>query len=259
MLFQSGLSYSAINSSRSALSALGLCFDNILVGKHPTVIRFMRGVHNLRPSSQNNVHIWDVSMVLRFLRSLSPVADLSLKNLTFKLVMMISLTNASRVQTICMLNIQHMEKHAGEFVFRIVGLMKQSRPGYKNPPVILKAYPPDRRLCVYTILKEYLRRTSQHRLNNTQLILSYSKPFKPVKSNTVSRWIKTCLFSSGIDTDLYTAHSVRSAAVSKAKSRKVPIDDILAKAGWSNVRTFAAFYDKQIDDDQFANNVLCVS
>lgn len=95
MLFHKGLSYSALNSARSALSALGLCFDNTLVGRHPTIIRFMRGVYNLRPTIQNNVHIWDVSVVLRFLKTLSPVPQLSLKNLTLKLVMLISLTNAT--------------------------------------------------------------------------------------------------------------------------------------------------------------------
>lgn len=72
MLFHKGLSYNALNATRSAL---GLCFDNILVGKHPVIIRFMRAVHNLRPSVQNTVHIWDVSVVLRFLITLSPVSD----------------------------------------------------------------------------------------------------------------------------------------------------------------------------------------
>lgn len=48
-LFENGLGYSSINTARSALSALGLMFDNVLVGAHPLVIRFMKGVFNLRP------------------------------------------------------------------------------------------------------------------------------------------------------------------------------------------------------------------
>ena len=75
-----------------------------------------------------------------FLRTLSPVSDLTLKNLTFKLVMLISLTNATRVQTIQLLDIQNMEIHKSQYIFCIEGLVKQSRPGYKNPPVVLKAY-----------------------------------------------------------------------------------------------------------------------
>lgn len=144
MLFHKGLSYSALNATRSALSALGLCFDNILVGKHPVIIRFMRGVHNVRPSVQKTVNIWDVSVLLRFLITLSPVSDLSFKDLTFKLVMLITLTNATRVQTVQLLNTIDMEKHKSEYRFNRVKLIKQSRPGFKNPQVVLKAYPVDR-------------------------------------------------------------------------------------------------------------------
>lgn len=96
--------------------------------------------------------------------------------------------------------------------------------------------------------------------SNTQLILSYVKPFKAVTRTTISHWIKTCLAMSGIDTNLYTAHSVRKASVSKAKKQCVPVDQILSKAGWSNVKTFANYYDKPIDcDDLFSNNVLYMS
>ena len=49
-------------TARSAMSALGLMFDNVLVGAHPLVIRFMKGVFNLRPVRMKNVCIWDVSI-----------------------------------------------------------------------------------------------------------------------------------------------------------------------------------------------------
>ena len=63
-LFEEGLSYSSLNSARSSLSALGLCFDDIIVGSHPTIILLMRGVYNLRPQQQKFVHIWDTNVVL---------------------------------------------------------------------------------------------------------------------------------------------------------------------------------------------------
>jgi hypothetical protein len=43
-LFEKGLGYSSINTARSALSALGLKFDSILVGQHPLIISYLRGV-----------------------------------------------------------------------------------------------------------------------------------------------------------------------------------------------------------------------
>lgn len=73
---------------------------------------------------------------------------------------------------------------------------------------------------------------------------------------TISRWIKMILNRSGIDTKIFGSHSVRSASTSQAKSNVVPIDEILKKAGWSNVKTFAKLYDKKIMKDGFAEGVL---
>ena len=222
------------------------------------VVRFLKGVYNLRPVIQRNVDIWDVSIVLNYLKHLSPVCDISLKDLTYKLVTLIALTNASRVQTIQLLKISNMCKQKDCFRFRITDLIKQSRPGYRNPDLTLNAYPPDRRLCVYFVMKEYLKRTSDKRSNQDSVIISYIKPYKAVTSSTISRWLKTVLCRAGIDTNVFTAHSTRAAATSKAKLKNVPISDIMSKAGWSNSKTFGKFYDKRICDDEdiFARNVL---
>jgi hypothetical protein len=45
---------------------------------------------------------------------------------------------------------------------------------------------------------------------------------------------------SGINTKIFGSHSIRSASTSKAKYNAVPIDGILKKAGWSNVKTSLA-------------------
>ncbi|CAG2233745.1 unnamed protein product [Mytilus edulis] len=256
-LFECGLSYSALNSARSALSAFGLTFDNVPVGKHPLVIRFLKGVYHLRPTVHNDVNIWDVSIVLRLLRRLSPVADISVKDLTLKLVMLIALTNATRSQSIHLLKLSNMQKQKDCFRFKIFDLLKQSRPGYKNPEVILKSFPPDRRLCVYLVLKEYLKRTVDIRSEEDSLILSYIKPHKKVSCSTISRWIKSVMCRAGIDTSIFKAHSTRSASTSKAKQNNVPVSDILAKAGWSSSTTFGKFYDKTVTtSDVFAEKVL---
>ena len=62
----------------------------------------------------------------------------------------------------------------------------------------------------------------------------------------------------GIDTTKYTAGSVRSATTSKAKAMAVPINVIMAKAGWTQETTFARHYNKAIiqDADLFLQAVL---
>ena len=72
-LYENSLSYSAINSARSALSAFGIVHDGVTFGSHPIVIRFMKCIYNLRPPIPRYIHTWNVSIVLKELRHLSPV------------------------------------------------------------------------------------------------------------------------------------------------------------------------------------------
>ena len=48
--FNTGVSYSAVNSARSALFSLIKPFHGIPFGKDPLVSRFLRGVFNIRPA-----------------------------------------------------------------------------------------------------------------------------------------------------------------------------------------------------------------
>ena len=127
-----------------------------------------------------------------------------------------------------------------------------------EPTINNKAYPPDRRICVYTVYTEYMVRTKTLRTNHSKLLLSYVKPYLPVTRDTISRWIKTVLARAKIKTSIYKAHSVIPASVSKAQENLMPVSKILSKAGWSNSKTFARFYEKKIekDEDSFTYHVL---
>ena len=169
--------------------------------------------------------------------------------------MLIALTCATRTHSIHLLSVNNVHKLSSEFVIEIEGLLKQSRPGYRNPQIHLKTYPPDRRLCVFTVLKEYLYRTKLLHKDSSKLLISYVKPHKDISRDTVARWIKTVLHRSGIDTKIYGAHSFRAASTSRAKLKAVPVQEILEKAGWSNERTFSKFYDKKILNQLSSSNL----
>lgn len=110
VLFNNELSYSSINTARGALSAVGIKLDGTSVGSHSLVIRYMKGVHNIRPTRPRYSGTWDISLVLQQLRKWSPVKTLSLKHLTLKLTMLIALTNAARAQSIHLIHITNMKK-----------------------------------------------------------------------------------------------------------------------------------------------------
>lgn len=244
--YNRGLGYHSINTARAALSALGVMLGQHKAGSHPVVVNFLRGVFNLRTPVSRYVEVWDVNKVLSYLKKLSPVKYLSLKDLTLKLTMLIALTNAARVQTVHLLSVNDLKKLSSKFVLYFDGLLKQSRPGHEFSFIELCAYPPDRRLCVYTVLKEYLSRTKSVRKSTKKLLLRYMKPYTPVSRDTISRWLKIVMLRSGIDTNQFKAHSIRAAATSKASDLSVPTPDILKAAGWSNASTFARFYKKSV-------------
>ncbi|GFS05193.1 reverse transcriptase/ribonuclease h/methyltransferase [Elysia marginata] len=66
------------------------------------------------------------------------------------------------------------------------------------------------------------------------------------------------MFKSGIDTNVFGAHSIRGAASTAAASDGVPIDKILSTAGWSNASSFARFYHKEVDDVSGLSSVCSV-
>ena len=256
-LYQSNCSYSTLNSARSALSTVVILPGNISVGSHPLVARFLRGAFQTRPALPRYTSIWDVKVVLSFLKTLSPASNLTLRDLTLKLKMLIMLVSGQRIQTIQLLSLDNMKVRTSTVEFMMPCKVKQTKPGRHISNVIFKAYAPDRRLCVYNYLKTYLEVTQPLR-NQTQLLISFTRPHKAVSRDTISRWLKEVLSKSGIDTKLFTAYSTRAASLSAAKAKDTPMDIILSAGGWSNASTFAKYYNKAIDkpNTDFATNVL---
>lgn len=226
--------------------------------------RFIKGCYNKRPPP-GYTETWDVSIVLKYLKTLSPVAKISLKDLTLKLLMLTAILNPQRCQSFHALSVsnEYMCEGKSKYVLKIPILMKQCKPGVKVPLVEMKAYPPDRRLCIYTVMSEYLNRTADVRLelskkdiDGNQLFLSFIKPYKPVSKDTVSRWIKLVLKLAGINVSQYKSHSLRHASTSKAMSLCVPINEILAKAGWADCKMFSIYYNKLIEKQKFEESIL---
>ena len=62
-----------------------------------------------------------------------------------------------RGQTIHMFDVRNMHLTFSVVKFTVGDLLKTSRPGVHTGQVVFRAYTPDRRLCVVTVLKEYLQ------------------------------------------------------------------------------------------------------
>ena len=95
-------------------------------------------------------------------------------------------------------------------------------------------------------LEKYLAVTKRLRGDETKLLISFNKPYQVVSRDTIRRWIKQVLSNSGIDTNVFSACSTRSASVSAAKSKGVPLDKILSADVWSCASTSSKYYNKPI-------------
>ena len=246
-LVNKGKSYSVVNTARSALSAILQLPSGQSFGELFLVRKFMRGVYNMKPPTPRYCETWDPQIVLNFLKSWSPAKKISLKKLTWKLVMLILLSTGQRGQIIKALNVDQMTISPGKVTFLIDNKdLKQGRPGYKADPIVFKAFPADKRICVFQYLTVYLQRTLDIRGAHKQVILTTVKPHLPASRDTVSRWVRLVLQRAGIDCTKFKAGSTRAAAVSKAAKNGAHVDEIMRAAGWTQESTFTKWYKKPV-------------
>ena len=137
-----------------------------------------------------------------------------------------------------------------------MSLIKQTKPTKHMAPLCFQIYNKDPKLCVVSHLTEYLKRTKSCR-DTGKLTLTCIKPYREVGKDTISRWRKSIIKESGISIHSYTSHSFRAAASSYAKFRGSSLSPTIQSAGWKSERTFAEFYEKQVEEeDLFAPRKL---
>ena len=141
-LFHAGQGYSVFNTARSALSTFLESPSGSTIGNSSLIKRFMEGVFELRPSLPRYKYIWDVSIVLDFLRYY-PNDDLSLTVLTLKCVMLLAFASMQRVQTLNMLQVSSIKIFSYSVVIPVDALLKHSRANRNSFSVVLKAFPCD--------------------------------------------------------------------------------------------------------------------
>lgn len=103
--FDAGKQYRTINTVRSAISMTHSEVDGVQVGQHPLVTRFLMGVFNSRPPAPRYSSTWDVNIVLSYLGSLPDNTSLPLTLLTYKLAMLMALSNADRCSDLAALDL----------------------------------------------------------------------------------------------------------------------------------------------------------
>lgn len=252
--FENGSSYGSLNSARSAISLISL--KNISDSK--IINRFLKGIYRLRPSKPKYDKTWDIGPVLKEISMWYPLENLDLRKLTNKLVILLALGTAQRVQTLALIKLSNIIEVNNGYEIEITDLIKTSRPGSYQPLLKLPEFLEKPELCIAKTLRQYINVTSNIRTTSENLLVTLKKPHKAASTGTISRWLKESLVLCGIGRE-YSAHSTRHAVTSAAFKKGINLNIIKRAAGWSkDSKTFANYYHRPIDLDEtvFATSVI---
>ena len=229
---EGGLGYGALNAARCALSTILPSFGAQSFGNHPLVCWLVKGGYERNPPKPRYSQFWDVNIVFALLKKWGLNSALSLKLLSFKLVMLLLLVSSQRGKTIINLSVDGMEVDEN-IVFKMKVLLKHNRVGDPLDTLVLRPFQECKRLCVVRTLKRYLAVTETFR-GHSQLLLSFARPHSPISRDTLSRWTLQVMKLAGIDTSKYKGHSTRGASTSAARRLAVPINLIMKQASWKS-------------------------
>jgi len=196
-------------------------------GKHPLVTQLLKAIYQTKPPEPRYNNIWDPSILLRHLRNNSPI-PLSLIQLSRKTVTLLAVTTLLRCSELCSIKCDSIVFSTSSVSLQL-GTLRKSRRSGPLKIVTLDAWPADSTICPVSCLHTYLQQTETIRKTSraTCLFACTTLPHKTASSSTLGRWIKVQLREAGVNTDIFCAHSTRSAASSKAAAAGVSVQTIL--------------------------------
>ena len=98
LLYEEGKGYSSLKIARCAISTLSLGEDTL--GSHHLIGKYLRGVFNRRPALPRDNVTWDAYVVLNLLKTWAPAKRSSLRQLTFKVTVLLLLLSGQCGKTI---------------------------------------------------------------------------------------------------------------------------------------------------------------
>lgn len=201
----------------------------------------------MKPQRPRYDYIWDPSPVIAHLASLYPHEELSLVVISRKLVALLALSTAQRMQTLAAIQLSYIT-FSDSLIIRIPARLKTSGIGRSQPLLSFKPFADKPELCIFSLVKFYLSITGDRRqMDCDTFFISFRVPYKAVSSQTLGRWVKTELHRAGVDTNIFSAHSTRHASTSSAASKGISLEEIRRTAGWSkSSEVFARFYNRPI-------------
>ena len=213
-----------------------LVYHNIINGipieKELRISTLFAGVYSIKPPQPRYTFIWDVKKVIDFITTSNSPSELSLKDITLKLTLLLALTPAARVSEIGFTDIWYLIKHSFGYTFHFGKNTKTSKRSKSRDLIKFHIFKENQSLCFCQCIDLHLKSAKETQGQNSQLLLRFVKSHGPVSTPTISKWIMIVRNLSGTDTKTFTGHSTGSALSSKATEAGAPTEEILKHGSW---------------------------
>lgn len=268
---QQNLAHATLCNYRSAITttikAARGC-DVSHLSSDPHIAQVLEGVKNEFPEKQVQTPLWDVFLVLKYLRGapFEPIQNCSLKLLTQKAFFLVMFACSRRLSGMHALS--GLDKDV-EFSSTNDSCILSFLPEFraKNQDALSDSQcveipslsrilgPDDQDLlnCPVRMIKQYLKRTHAHRLGKRRFFISTSPSYKKdISKNTMAAWLRDLI------TDAYRAalleppvgasrtHELRKVSTSLGHSRNVSMANLMKAAYWRSENTFTSYYLRDI-------------
>lgn len=181
--YKNGASYATLNSQHASLS---LIFNADHTDK-AYLKRFLKGVYKKHPPKPKYQTTWNPAPVLNYLSSFHPPSEITICELTHKLVTLLALIIGHRIQTLSKIKVQNIINYDNKLEIRIPDLIKTSDRKNFQPLLTVPYFHENPKLCLASVLKAYIDRTAEIRPEGTEyLILTYNKPIHPASTQRIS-------------------------------------------------------------------------
>lgn len=125
--------------------------------------RLFKGIAKLKPQKPKYDYTWDHATVLKMISTWGENKNLNLKKVTMKLVTLLALTTAQRVQTLSKIKLDNVKEEDRIIQIAIPETIKTSGVNRQQPLLKLPYFDEKPLLCVARTLKDYIEKTKDLR------------------------------------------------------------------------------------------------
>ena len=147
--------YRSVNVARSMLSTTLGHVDGTNIGKHPLIVKLMKGLYNKKPPLAKYANLWYVNIILDFISVMFSNEDLSFRVLSFKSAMLLTLSLMLRVSDLANINLNSIYFPPIGVQFSFLKPRKSQRSG-RFGTLRLKRFAVNRKICPVACLESYI-------------------------------------------------------------------------------------------------------